>query len=188
MKIGIITGTIILCAAGCMFAAHQGFHGFSLDPKIKPYEILNLTVTIIIAIFIQYHFAGKSRDSRVEKDIIIADIKEVIKELRSLRDTTMAHFDGKAISAPEKRRILGALRHISNELLNVEFVVETSNCSDVCENCRLLQNSLRTYKMAVTGGKFPEGYSQSDIPAQQKAYKELHRGLHTMLFEVNKHK
>jgi hypothetical protein len=188
MKMVFITVIILLGAAACIFAAHQGVHGFSLDLKIKPYEVLNLTVTIIIAIFLQYHFAGKSRDSRVEKDIIIGDIKEVIKEVRSLRDTTMVHFDGKAISAPQKRKILGMLRHISNELLNVEFVMETSNCSDATESCRLLQSSLRSYKVAVTGGRFPEGYSASDVSAQLKAYKELHRGLHAMLFAINKHK
>jgi hypothetical protein len=187
VRIWLFPLIIISIAIAVLTAAHYGVHGFSIDPKVKPYEVLNLTFTILIAFFLQYYLAGRARDSRVEKDILISSVREVTQQLRNCRDTVTACQNGKPIAANTKKEILGFFRKLSNELLHVENVVEISNCKELTEKCRLLQNDLREYKMASTGGNFPGPYTNAAISDQEKAYRKLQRGLDSLVFEINKH-
>jgi hypothetical protein len=50
-----------------------------------------------------------------------------------------------------------------------------------------MQMDVTAYKMTATGGKFPAAYTALSISGQERAYRKLHKELHALVFEINKH-
>jgi hypothetical protein len=178
----------ILAALGLVyFAAHIGWHGFTIEHKLNPVELATLAVNIFIAYFLQYYFISRAADDRSEKDILIDSLRDVLSGVRQCRDTLWACHDAGRIGASQAKSIKLVLRKIANGLDNVETALGMSQFSNLADECKDIQAALFSYKAAATGGSFPsQPYDAVTFTHQEKTHRALNQKLHDLVFKINR--
>jgi hypothetical protein len=177
---------LIGATAGTLMLLHHGVWGLSLDTKIRPAEVATVAVNLFIAIFLQYFLAGRARDSRAEKDILIENTSAVIKQLRTSREV-ISSYQPSPDARDSGREVLLALRSLANELLYMQQVLSASTHKDLIDQFTELQQTYYFFKRASTGGNFPKPYTSSQLRDQEKAFRKLHNELHCLVFDINRH-
>lgn len=185
MKLIAILGAVILSAALTIIAAHEKWFGLSLAHEVNVVDLLTLAVTVLIGFVLQDYFAAKATDSRAEKNILIDDLSRVIATLHDCRDAVLACHDERKISPANKRMIVHLLRQLSNGIETLESTLELTQCSAMTNKCRTLRDDYFRYKVATSGGAFPEPYSVADLNEQENAYRSFSKDLKSFVFQIN---
>ena len=186
----VAVASVILLLLGAVFwAAHIGWHGFSIEHKLDPVLLVTLAVTIFIAYFLQYYFVSWATDSRSEKDILIDGLRDVVSSARQCRDTLMSCHDAGKITATHAKLIKAHFRKINNGLYDVTTALAMSSCATLAEDCKAIQDALFNYKSAATGGNFPsKPYDAHAFGYQELTYRQLSQKMHELVFKVNRHR
>ena len=150
----VMAGAVCALLGMVFFAAHVGWHGFSIDHKLNPVLLATLAVNIFIAYFLQFYLAPRASDSRAEKDILIDGLRDVLASTRQCRDTLMLCHDAGKISAEHAKLVKTHFRKIANGLDHVSTALAMSQCAKLAEDCKAIQDALFNYKSAATGGNF----------------------------------
>jgi hypothetical protein len=188
MMILLLLAVLGLIACGVIWAAHACFFGLSLDTEIRPVEVLTLAVNIGIAVLLQYYFTNKVSDLRVEKDLLIDDIREVRATTKSCRDTLNQCYERGKIGSQDSKLVLLLFRRLINGIEQVEAALGISQCSKFSKDIEPIKGCYLDYKMASTGGTFPsKPYSQSTISEQERICRDLNLKLQSLIFRINKH-
>lgn len=173
-----------------LILGHFHYYGLHIDHKIKPVEIATLLVNISIAVLLQYFFLSRSGNMRVEKDLIIEDIKNVIKKLRESNELFQKRVGQRVGTKEDWSNSNAQCRAISNALESVEFSLGSTKCNK-CQKLKLKSDDLKQkffiYKGAVTGTSASNAISGDTISDQAQAFRILIRDLQATIFEINRH-
>lgn len=146
-----------------------------------------LAINVFIAIFLQYFLAGRARDTRAEKDLLIEDVRDVIAKLRACADTLYACHSASRITEPQARTIKSLTRQLSNDILSLKYLVSASQCKKLASRCDGLQLDYVAFKRAATGGSFPtKPYNSIERGDQERAFRTLNSSLQALVFDINK--
>jgi len=172
---------VVLSARYCLF-------GFYLNLEIKPVDLGILTVNLFIALFLTQYFHERATNLRAEKDLLISDLRDVLADLKSSRDTLSACHDASRINKSDKKAVLSVLRRTANRIGHVESALGMSQCSALIKGFDDITGAYLEYKAAATGGGFPfKIYSQDQISEQERTYRKLVTKLNALLFQINRH-
>jgi hypothetical protein len=163
--------------------------GLILNPEIKPVELATLLVSAFIAFFLQYYLASRVTDRRAEKNLLIANLRDVLLALRSCRDTFISCYESGKITEESRRQILMLVRGLSNTLDTLNTAISMSRCSKLAEEYPHLMELYLNYKIALTGGKFPsKPYAADSFSDHDRTHRALNTGLQSLLFKINRHR
>lgn len=180
-----IAVVILALAAALIFAAHASYLGMTLNLEIKPLEVLNLAVTVGIAVLLQYFLTNKITDLRSEKDILIGNVEDVISTLRACRDALFGLYGRGKITPQDTHEILQLFRRLSNGITHVEDAITMSQCGKLSGEMKDIWHACDDYKSAATSSPFPvKPTSPSD---QDRAFRQLSSRLQSLAFKINKH-
>jgi hypothetical protein len=190
MKLRMIGFSIFLlfATAGLLYAAHRCLWGLSLDLEIRPIEVVTLSVTVGIALLVGYYLTNQINDLRAEKDLLIDDVRNVLRVLKSCRDTLNSCYDEGKIGPKSKTIILSHFHRLINGIDEIEAALGMSQCSSLPRDVASIKGAYLRYKMAATGGSFPsKPYSHSSISDQEQACHALNAELQSLVFKINKY-
>jgi hypothetical protein len=181
----LIAALILALAIALIWAAHACYLGMTLNLEIKPLEVLNLAVTVAIAVLLQYFLTNKITDLRSEKNILIDNVGDVISTLRACRDALSAlHGRGK-ITPNDTNEILQLFRRLSNGITHVEDALAMSQCNRLTSELKEVWHACDHYKAAATSAPFPVSPT---LPSEQdRAFRDLSSKLQSLAFKINKH-
>jgi hypothetical protein len=179
---------LLLMTVGLLFAAHRCWWGLSLDLEIRPIEVVTLAVTIGVAILVGYYLTNQVNDLRAEKDLLIDDIRNVLRVLKACRETLNSCYDAGKIDPTSKTIILSHFHRLINGIDEIEAALRMSQCSNLHRDIASTKDAYLRYKMAATGGSFPsKPYSHSSISDQERACHALNAELQSLVFKINKY-
>src|SRR5205823_845847 len=115
------------------------------------FGVLTLLVTLTVAFLVQYIAQERSGDIRMQKNLLIEDIKECLSILRDLRGRFLACYYQGTVSTIDERVIKGTLKNLSNSLFTLEE--EMSHCRVKIHNTDFgtIKDEYFDYKRAITG-------------------------------------
>jgi hypothetical protein len=188
MKRTLIESIVLLALlyALIIIAASENLAGLSIKTEIDPVSLASLTVTIFIAFFLQYFFASRATDLRVEKDFIIQVQKEVVKAAKDSRDAVDASIGGVSITTQSKSKILLAFRDLANSLEALEEVLLESKCRSLATDFAATKTFYYQFKSTATAAPFPsKPYSPQMRRELDIRYRQLRKNLQVLFFKVN---
>lgn len=145
---------------GLTVGALLGYFGRSIvpirfEPTVNIAQILNLVVTVFIAVMIQNILAEKKSQDRVEKDLILDHVNDITLAATELRNA-MRNADLRTDGLPEdKAQFLRQLSQPYERLEVLEAVLAV--CGD--DNCK---DELASVKTAIKS--FREAVSDDGLP------------------------
>jgi hypothetical protein len=170
-----------------LYLAHRGYRGLSIDHKINPLEAITLAVNIAIALLVQYYFAIVLGNRRIEKNLLIDEVKDVLgilKECRAVVHT--CQVEGK-ITRENGRNILGFIHRLANGVESLQEVINMGGCKLLANQSDSWRECYLAYKMAATGGSFPaRPYEPRSIEDHDRACSALSKKLHSLIFDINR--
>jgi hypothetical protein len=176
----VLYGLAVTAAAQCWF-------GLSLKKELDPVSLASLSVTIFIAFFLQYFFASRATDLRVEKDFLIENQKEALKAAKACRAAVDSSFYARKITGQSKQQILFTIRELANCLDVLEEALHESHCRSLASDFLNAKNFYYQLKSAATGGSFPtQPYSTAVMDNVEKNYRGLRKKLQQLFFKVNR--
>lgn len=137
-KIGFIVPSLIV---GLLFGfLFSNYEYFQFDSEINLIDLLNLMVSVFLAVYISIYLADKNSKNHVKRDYTIKEINEVSmlhKQLKSCADanqypfeTTKAHF-----------------KEINLQLVFLEQILGKTNCEALLNEIKL---DLRYLRRVIT--------------------------------------
>ena len=151
--------------------------GLRLNLEIKPTELATLFVNLFIALYLQYYLAPLVSDLRIEKNLLIDDIKELIAILKDLRESIDKNSEAKPI--------LHLFRRFSNGLDSFETALGVSQFKELLADLEKVKDDYFNYKKIVTGGSFPSPDGGPNLRTD-KPYSCLSVKLKALIFTINK--
>lgn len=151
--------------------------GLRLNSEIKPTELASLIVNLFIALYLQYYLAPLVSDLRIEKNLLIDDIKDLIAILKDLRESTDKNS--------ESKQILHLFRRFSNGLDSFETALGVSQFQRLLADLEKVKDDYFNYKKRVTGGPSPSPVVGHHLQTD-KAYSSLSLKLKSLIFTINK--
>jgi hypothetical protein len=187
MKAFWIGLTLLILFILAVWGAHHRLWGFYLNREVKPVDLAILAVNLFIALFLSQFILDKAGNLRAEKDLLISNVQEVLKELRTSREALIACQESQKITKSDKTSILAVVRRIANGLIVLESALQKSQCSSLRNDCENITDAYVSYKKSATGGHFPKPFAQDQISEQERAYRKLVERLHELLFGINRY-
>ncbi len=161
----------------------------NIEEKINVVDLLNLTVTITLAFLIAFYIEPKSQNNRIEKDIIIDNLKEISTCCKAIFNSLATHYKEVPLSEDNKNEMILKFKVLSNQIFSVRHQAEH------CENLALTNgvNDLVSiyfeFKRRYTGFNFNSStfkYNFVSLGSYQKSYLDTVKRIETLIFEVNR--
>ena len=168
----------------CLVISH--WHQITLSYTLGISDVFNWLVVLALAKLLLLYWQRRHSDVRVEKDLLIQQIKDAMAELTSARSIFIRCYDAQEVLANDARVIKWKLRNLFNTIHFLESGL--LRCDRIKQiSIADLKETLFSYKDAVTGGNFPaEPYSASDWREEESVYRVLHEGLQDLIFKINR--
>jgi hypothetical protein len=138
---------VVALAATLVYGAATGWLGLSLKREIEILDVASLAVGVLIALVLQYYVAEKATDVRAEKDLLVDNARECLRQVRECRDAVTSVYGASAISTQAKSEILLAFRRAANELEQLTIGIRASRLKGLGEDCEHTRLDLTAYKM-----------------------------------------
>jgi hypothetical protein len=188
MKALKISSILSLVFVAIILLAHYRQFGLHLDLEIKPLDLAILMVNLFIALYLSQYLLDKAGNLRAEKDLLIADLRNILSDLKLSREALIACQDAGKITKADKTLILSILRRVANGTNLTESALKLSQCTSLCEKaCDEITRAYIQYKTSATGGNFPTAFNPDQISDQERDYFKLVEKLHALLFKINQH-
>ena len=118
---------------------------FKEDVDIIP--ILQLLVTLIVALLITHYGKQKADEKRAEKDLIIEQLNDCRKKCREVFDEFSGCCDERQANAEQQKRLKQGVRDFSNHLDSLRRLIEHSgNPAELVQQWQELQKRYYTFK------------------------------------------
>jgi len=183
---------VVLSACPIHLPAVEGsiLFGLRIQEDIRLIEILNLISTIAIAIYFQRFFAKQQSEQRIEKALVIDQIREIGNSLGSCKGVIEGCNGAAPISKTNQAKIHQQLRNAANgiEALNSLLAeCKFADSKDIQDHAAGLETCFLNYKIAVTGGSFPsKGYDVAGTADVHRTHGEFRRKMHSLIVRVNR--
>jgi hypothetical protein len=181
----VLVAVTLVSAGLIIYSAHSGYWGLKLNPEVDAIELATLAFTIVIAILIQYYFAGRMTTSRAEKDLLLENVRESIVLLKGCQEAV--GIQNEAGQLPKRKEILLQFRRLSNMLDILETALEMSECKKLSKHVAPIREEYLSFKGASTRVAPAKPYTIGDRADQERAYQKLRKLLQSLLFEINKY-
>jgi hypothetical protein len=169
-----------------IIVAGRGILGMSVKKEIDPISLGGLAVSAFIAFFLQYFFASRAGDLRVEKDFLIENQKDVMKLTKECRDEVYKAFDAAKVTKASGEKIKLLLRELANALSIFEESLKASQCKSTSSEFETTKSIYYALKAAATGRGFPsKPYDSSAIIDFDRSYRLLRKNLQLWFFRIN---
>ena len=166
------------------------FLGFRILTDIRLFEILNLTATIGIAVYFQRVFAKQQSEQRIEKALVIDQIKEIGNYVGNCGGVVEGCHASAAISKSNQSKINHQLRNAANGIAALNSLLAECQFADLKEiqtYAAGLEACFLNYKKAVTGGSYPDKpYNVGAIADVHRTHGEFRRKMHSAIVRVNR--
>jgi hypothetical protein len=183
----------VFCVLGGLVAGFlvghfsRAFLSLDLKKEVSVADIFNFLTAVVIALLLQNIVQKRYSNERIEKDLLIENIKEVILVFKDTRTLFISVYNMKRIPLDDSKAIMGLLRNLANSLRSLEVCLK--ECSIEVETTRLeeLKRLYFEYKRILTGGTFPsKPYSGEIFNEEETIYSELYSKLQLLIFNVNR--
>jgi hypothetical protein len=148
-------------------------------------DVLNAGSAILIALVLQNFAQKQFSDKRVEKDLLISCVNDVIS---SLKDTHKLFLEKAAkFDSVDESAMQYAYKHFANNLFTLEKAIEA--CQPRTKGITLahLKGIRLGYRKTVLGGGFPTmPYGVNAIAQEEQLYRKMTIDLQALVFEINK--
>lgn len=159
---------------------------FKEDIDILP--ILQLIVTLIVALLITHYGKQKADEKRAEKDLIIEQLNDCRKKCREVFDEFSGCCDERQANADQQKRLKQGVRDFSNHLSAVQRLIEHSgNPDDLVKEWHQLQSRYFTFKAKITDLNWANDFTNpATRSVAETAWREAEYQLTKLIFEVNR--
>lgn len=152
---------------------------------IDPLNMINILVTLLVALIVGLYLEPKNQDSRVEKDILISQLNEIKLLLREIQAGFQDVYDENPISEGFKSKLRKQLRSVSNLLYSFD---ETYNECGFSYTKPTLTPAFINYKRTLTGNGFDNPSFKYDKAEgyYNASYLRLLREINSSIIKINK--
>ena len=145
-------------------------------------NIFNLFVTIVVAFILTIFFNKRSSEKRVEKDIVMKIIQDVLPKLNALK-LMLADEEDKQVSFEERNKYVSLFKDISSDIQNIDDCITTYELMKPSENpVKSLNSSLLIYKQSIT----LDTSKAIDYSTASVKHNEIKSRLFNLLKEINR--
>ena len=117
-------------------------------------QVIQILVTLTIAVLLQYYIKQRTDVRKAEKDIAIGQFKVASDILAGIRVTFMGCYTTGRVTGSDATKLKMDLRNLANVLDLLETVAAEIRLTKVCKFAEL-KKLYFAYKSAVTGGSWP---------------------------------
>lgn len=165
----------------------RAFLSLDLKKEVSVAEIFNFLAAVFIAFLLQNIVQKKYSNERVEKDLLIENVKEAISIFKDARTLFISIYNIKKIPVDDSKAMMGLLRNFANSLKSIEICLKECNSKVELSKLEELRRLYFEYKRTLTGGSFPsKPYSGETFNEEETVYSELHSKLQLLIFEINR--
>ncbi len=159
---------------------------FKEDVDIIP--ILQLLVTLIVALLITHYGKQKADEKRAEKDLIIEQLNDCRKKCREVFDEFSGCCDEQQASAEQQKRLKQGARDFSNHLYVVRrLIVHSGNPAELVKQWEELQLRYFTFKARITDLNWANAFTNPVTRSSAEiAWRDSDDQLTKLIFEVNR--
>lgn len=176
---------------GFFFGLAAGFiffyrHTFSFSNTITSADVLNWAIVLIVATILQSYWQRNYSDRRIEKNLLIDQVKEVLTVLRDVRALFTTCYGKARVSEDDKRAMLGLLKNLSNGINFLEKALRRHKGRFRGVDLQEAKVYYLDYKRVLTGRNFPSRpYSGELYNEQEDAYRALRERFQETMFQIN---
>lgn len=159
---------------------------FKEDLDLLP--ILQLIVTLIVALLITHYGKQKADERRAEKDLVIEQLNDCRKKCREVFDEFSSCCDERQAATEQQKRLIQGIRDFSNHLSAVRKLIEYSGDPDeLVTQWQELQNRYFTFKARITDLNWVSDFANPATRSKaETAWREAEYQLTKLIFEVNR--
>jgi hypothetical protein len=168
---------------------HFGRALLNLDLKkeVQATDLLNFVTTVVIAVVVGTYLQRKLANVRIEKDLLIKDIQEVIELLHETRDRFVTCFNDKEITSDDNKAIKGLLRNLSKSLSVLENCIADCKATVGKTNIQSVKATYFEYKAVLTDADFDKKrFSGETFNEEERVYGEFRGKLRLLINEINR--
>ncbi len=184
-KMYILITFVIGCVVGFVTTAY-GPHLLEIEIKkeVSVDQIFNFFIAVVFAFVLQNIFQKSISNKRVEKDLLIDQIKTIVKSFEEIQEQFAASREKQTV--PEKNRLLTDFRRLFNVTNSLERRLE--QCRDLENQQRIKDFSgfLFSYKRLLTEDEFTKGkYSAATYRDAGRLFTDGYDLLFEVIFAIN---
>lgn len=148
-------------------------------------DVLNAASAILIVLLLQNFAQKQFSDTRVEKDLLISCVNDVIGSLKEAHKLFLKKA-GKFESVDETAMQAG-YKHFANSLYILEKAIEACHPRTKGITVDLVKSTRGGYRKTVLGGGFPAvAYDVNAIAQEEQLYRKMTIDLQSLVFQINK--
>lgn len=162
---------------------------FNFEDKINPVDFANLFLTLILAIVLALYIEPSTENSRVEKDLLIDQLKDVKSSAKEIHSLFVENFNQNPLIPQNKQKMVSGFRNISNQMDLFLNQAEYSKSKFICNQKDELKNQLFRYKKTLTGNTFNSAsftYSVSSFNRYEAQYLNFSKKINQLIIEINR--
>ncbi|MBL8206376.1 MAG: hypothetical protein JNM09_19215 [Blastocatellia bacterium] len=159
---------------------------FKEDVDIVP--ILQLIVTLIVALLITHYGKQKADENRAEKDLIIEQLNDCRTKCREVFAEFSGCCDEQQANAEQQKRLKQGVRDFSNHLYAVRRLIEHSgNPAELVKQHEELQSRYYTFKARITDLNGSNAFTNpATRNSAETAWRESDNQLTKLIIAVNR--
>jgi hypothetical protein len=116
------------------------------DTKFSIASVLQLIVTLVIALIVQNFLSHRYSEFRIEKDLILSKLKEIEDLSKGARAVFTLAYAGGQLTEPQSKELKNILRNLANTVLLVERLFNECRPNSNKTRFQTLKNSISTTK------------------------------------------
>ncbi len=183
-----LSATLVLGVVVGIIIGYFGTNLFCLTWKneVGIDTLINPLSAVVIAIFLSQAYQKHLASSRIEKDILIAQINESIKYLREIRNDFRSAFVSHSISTDIAIKINANLRQFSNSVSAAKDLMEVLNLKQFLKETEALIQEYFIYKQGITENGMTEQFTGEQNQKQENQYNKINMQLHRFVVRINR--
>ena len=161
---------------------------FSWDSSFDVADVLRITITLFLVLYIDLHVVRKTTDLRIDKNLLVQQVQRALAQLGSIEKEIQECFYSRARPSDKQRdaSIIRHFRELSNILSGLESFLGQSPIRLSKIDVNPAKMELFCYKDLVTGGSFPSvSYTSAHLTRIQAGQGLLYRKLAKLIFSIN---
>ncbi len=180
--LSILVGVIIGLLVNHLFK-------INFEDKVNPVDFANLFVTLILAIVIAFYVEPSNESVRVEKDLLIEQLKDLKSSVKDIHSLFVLFYDEAPLQNVNKQKFITSFRSTSNQLdLFINQMNHCNNNLSAVEETEL-KNTFFRYKKTLTGGNFNSltfTFSSASEVKYETLYLNLTKKINHLILDINK--
>ena len=157
------------------------------DAKLSMGDLLNALVTLLVAVALGVIFQRNFSADRVERDLLIAQIREVGAAMKAARELVVRAYTTTTVSEDGDREIVAAVRDLSNQLTTLDQASAQCSTDYRAEPLTSARKRYTEFRRLVTERAFTtQPYSEETYSRAETTYGLFNHALLMYSIHVNK--